>query len=326
MKKYFYLFIFISNTLYPARSTSSNQELSDKAPQGRVIFITGSCSAGKTSLSKMLAEELGAKFFAFDEHVMPVLLKKMIDKSIGKFFSFFLAKTIMRNFFSYVNLLSQKKKYEFQQKFYQELERGIAIPPTIQMYSQARNIALQGQDVVVEAPLHLGEKIDCLSSLSVLKDLDVVFVLAYCPWNSLAARIEQRNRSNDKKNRRELDWVFGNYLDYFNVSSSQDRTTIDSIDGKSIQRLIAHHTGKDAKKNHISILDETKQAMLKFFKTDEINNISPKLAYDVIVNTKEQSPKQGSEKVLEHIHTKASVKKFHHFASLIRSSSVAIPA
>lgn len=89
----------------------NNIALEHRLPlQGRIIFVTGSCSSGKSSMAKIIAQKLNAKFFNFDEYVIPLVLKKFITKHYGKFLSFFIGGFVMRNFFTAVNILSEKRK------------------------------------------------------------------------------------------------------------------------------------------------------------------------------------------------------------------------
>jgi chloramphenicol 3-O-phosphotransferase len=278
----------------------------DDGPPGRVIFITGSCSSGKSSLARLVAQDLHASYFAFDEYVMPIVLKKMVEKTVGKFIAFFITKFVVRNFFTFVGFLSDKKKYAFQKKFYNELRRGIATGPTIAMYKVVKSVALSGQNVVVEAPLHLGEGVDCLSSLSELKDLDVSFILAYCPWETLAERIEQRNTSSNKKTHRELDWALSNFAHYFDASIHYYPSAIDSIQGSVVRNALEVYPQPQRKKKRLRILEETKRATLQLFATDETYYIYPKLTYDLIVNTKSYNPEHAAEQVLDFLHHKAA--------------------
>ena len=139
--------------------------LQNKQSPGKVIFITGSCSSGKTYMAKILTKKLDARFFAFDETVMPVVLKEFIKKHYGRLFGFFINKFITRNFSTASNLVSEKKKYKMQIKFYNDLRQGLADQPTRKMYRQAKKFALQGQNVVVESPLYLWSGVDFLNCL-----------------------------------------------------------------------------------------------------------------------------------------------------------------
>ncbi len=303
MKKFIYLFIFAT---LGVRANSGSLLVEPATPQGRVIFITGSCSSGKSTLARNIAQNLNAKYFAFDEYVMPIVLKKMIATHVGSFFAFFLTKLLMHNFFTLIGFLSDKRKYAFQKKFYADLQRGIAIEPTIKMYRAARNVALQGKDVIIEAPLQLGDKIDCLSSLSVLQDLNVTLILAYCPWEQLVERIKTRNQSRYKKSHRELDWAIGNFVHCFNVSTKHTTRAIDRIHGNVVQQFVTTHTQPEYKKKRLYILNETKEATLRCFKTDRMNYVYPRLEYDLVVNTQTYNPKQTATRVLSFINNRST--------------------
>lgn len=268
---------------------------------GNVIFVTGSCSSGKSSISTIVAQKMNASYCAFDEFVMPLVLKKFIEKQYGKVLGFIITKLLMGNFFSLVGLLSDKQKYAFQKKFYDELKGGIAQEPTRKMYREVRKVAQAGRPVVIEAPLHLGEGVDCLSCLSELEGLDVYFVLAYCPWERLVDRIERRNSSKTKKVRRELDWAIMNYNHCFIVSGQDDARAIDAVNGQHVYDFINEHKDKRYKKKRLHIMNETQQETFACFKQGSINFIIPRLPYDLIINTHANNPEQGADHVINFI-------------------------
>jgi chloramphenicol 3-O-phosphotransferase len=276
--------------------------------KGRIIFVTGSCSSGKSSLARLIAQQLDAKFFAFDECVIPVLTRKMVEKEVGKVPAFFITKIF--NGFTLIGFLSEKRKREAQIKFYDELKKGLAIGPTKRMYQDVRKLALAGCNVVVEAPLHLGDGVDCMASLSVLHDLDVSFVLAYCPWNNIVERIAARNQKSNRKNNRELDWAVGNFLHYFDISTDKNTGSIDTLSGRAVNNLVATYSRPEFKKKRMQICAETQQAAHSYFKTDGLHYLRPHLAYDLIINTQEHKPEEGAMRVLDFVKNKSSAKKF----------------
>ena len=82
------LLIIATVTLFIGARSESNlslqQSLSHESQKGRIIFVTGSCSSGKSSMSQIIAQRLNAQYFAFDEYVMPLILKKFVTKHYGK--------------------------------------------------------------------------------------------------------------------------------------------------------------------------------------------------------------------------------------------------
>jgi chloramphenicol 3-O-phosphotransferase len=226
--------------------------------QGRIIFVTGSCSSGKSSMAKVIAEKLHAKSFNFDEYVMPLILKKFITKHYGKFLAFFISGLVMRNFFKMVNLLSEKRKYEFQKKFYNDLKQGLAIEPTLKMYRAVKKVAQQGRDVVVESPIYLWDGVDFLDCLKTFDGTDITYVQAYCPWDDLISRIQQRNLSKSKRIRRELDWVVINYMHCFEITPEfHDEPFMEYINGKNVRNVITEYSQSKYKKRRMCLLAET---------------------------------------------------------------------
>jgi len=315
MKKVTLLFVGIGLGMWvplspiERKNSQNNHAGKKRAPaSGRVIFVTGSCSSGKSSLARSIAQHLDAKSYAFDEYVIPIITRKMVEKEVGTVPAFFITRVLSFNGFTLMRLLSEKRKHEYQLKFYAELKKGLAIGPTTKMYQEVRKVALTGRNVVVEAPLHLGDGVDCMQSLSVLKDLDVSFVLAYCPWNNLVERVTARNKSSNKKIHRELDWAVGNFLHYFDISTKQQEGVIDTVLGRSVNDLVTMYSRPEFKKQRMQIAAETKQAAHACFTTPDTYYLRPHLAYDLIVNTQIHKPEEGATRVLNFVQNNAGRK------------------
>jgi dephospho-CoA kinase len=285
-------------------STTLSTTESQLPSQGKIIFITGSCSSGKSSIAKIIAQKMDAKVFAFDEYVMPIVLKKFIANHYGKFLAFFISGLVMRNFFTTINLLGEKRKYAFQLKFYNDLQHGLATDPTSKMYREVKKTALQGKNVVVESPLYLWGGIDFISCLKELEGTNITYVLAYCPWNDLVDRIKQRNSSKNKKIRRELDWALGNYMHTFEASDTyRDDKFLEYLSGNQVNNIITEYAKPSYKKKHLKLLNETQQIAHEKFSLNANYYIYPRFTYNVLVNTKNNTPEQGAALVLEHLAT-----------------------
>ena len=181
----------------------------------------------------------------------------------------------------------------------------MGIEPTLKMYREVKNIALQGQDVVVESPLHLWDGVDFLSCLSEFDGMDITYVLAYCPWNDLIDRIKQRNLSKNKKTRRELDWVVINYMYCFDISPDyKNEHFLEYLNGRDVHRVIAEYSQLKYKKKRMRLLSETQNIALQKFPKDIGYYIYPRFDYDIIVNTKTHNPGQGADVVLDYIQGK----------------------
>jgi chloramphenicol 3-O-phosphotransferase len=270
---------------------------------GKIIFVSGSCSSGKSSMAKFIAQKLDAKSFAFDEYAMPLILKNFITKHYGKLIAFFVSSLVMRNFFTSVNFLSEKQKYKFQMKFYNDLRQGMALEPTRRMYREVKKIALQGENVVVESPLFLWGGVDLLSCLSEFEGVDVAYVLAYCPWNDLIGRIKQRNLSKNKKNHRELDWVLINFVYSLEISPEyRDDSFFECLSGRIAHKTVAEYSQPAYKKKRLCLLPETQHAVLQAFpEKNSYYYIYPKFEYDVVVNTKINTSEQGANLVVDYV-------------------------
>jgi len=269
---------------------------------GRIIFISGSCSSGKSSMANIIAQKLHAKSFAFDEYVMPLILKKFITKHYGKFLAFFINGFVNRNFFTSIGLLSEKRKYKLQLKFFSDLQQGLGHEPTLKMYREVKNVALQGKNVVVESPLYLWGGVDFLSCLAEFDGMDITYVLAYCPWNDLIDRIKKRNSTSNKKTHRELDWVLGNFMYNFDVFSDlHGENFLEVVNGSNVHTIITEYAQAKYKKQRMCLLPETQQISLQKFPENIDYYIYPRFKYNITINTKMHNPEQGAAVVLDAI-------------------------
>ncbi|MBD3232079.1 hypothetical protein GF322_05495 [Candidatus Dependentiae bacterium] len=297
---FFILFICVVNL-------SANQLKVSEPPefckQGKIVFVTGSCSSGKSSLVDCLSKKINAKVFKFDDYVMPMIIKKFVEKHYGKLAVFFVNNFMMRNFFTTINFLSEKRKYELQKKFYADLQQGLADEPTRKMYNAAVITAQKGNNVVIESPLFLWEGVDLLNNLPALGEKNITYVLAYCPWNDLINRIKQRNLTKNKKNRRELDWVVINFIHNFDISLNRHRNNyLECLNSDNVRNVILEHSKFLYKKQRQKLMPETRQyALSTFNKNNSFYYIYPRFKYSIIINTKVNTPEQGADMVFNKI-------------------------
>ena len=317
-KKIIYFFLLTSLTLLSACQRKTHKKkvpchttLTMKIPakQGHIIFINGSCSSGKSSISKILAQKLKAQYFAFDELVMPKILQKFIVKHYGPVLGFVINKFITPNFFSKVDFLSEKKKYQFQLKFLKDLEMGLADEPTRAMYRDVKKAAAEGKNVVVESPLFLFGGIELLNCLSEFEGTNITYVLAYCPWNDLINRLKKRNSSPNKKIHRELDWVVGNYMNCFEITPNcKHKLYLEYLEGHEVRKVIEEYSQPQLKKQHkkqqLHLLKETQEVALHKFSKDIGYYIYPRFKFNMIINTKRCTPEKGADVIFKYIQKK----------------------
>ncbi len=302
MKKKVIRGIVVSLAFLGALHPSKNKNHLDLPSPGKIIFITGSCSSGKSSMAKIIAQRLNARSFAFDEYVMPIVLKKFVRKHYGGLAAFFVNKFLMRNFFTTVSFLSDKKRYALQLKFYNDLKQGLAVEPTSRMYREAKMVAMQGQNVVIESPLHIWDGVDCIKSLSELDGADVAYVLAYCPWDDLVSRVKKRNSSKNKKMHRELDWAVINYMCCFDVSPFYHGDGfLEQLNGYNVHKVIEKYSQVKYKKKRMCLFSETRNAAFKTFPEDIEYYIYPRFKYNITVNTNMHTPEEAASVIFDYL-------------------------
>lgn len=295
-------FLFSANAVSAPGLDPTTDRADSKKRCGKVILVSGSCSSGKSSMARIIAQKLNAKSYAFDDYVMPQVLKGFIKKHYGSVLAFFISGFVMRNFFTAVSFLSEKRKHDFQQKFYNDLENGLAFEPASRMYREIKRVALSGCDVVVEAPMFLGERVDCLAPMAELDGLEVTYVLAYCPWNDLVDRIQRRNSCKNKKVHRELDWALINFMQSLDISTEKnDKPCLECLNAENVHKVISEYSQKKYKKKHLKLDPQTQETALHKFPQNADYYIYPRFDYNITVNTKTNNPDQGAALVLKYL-------------------------
>lgn len=300
-----YLFI-LAYFIFSLKAWGLQNHVVNEKSQGRVILVSGSCSSGKSSMAKIIAQKLNAKSFAFDEYVMPIVLNKFIQKHYGKILAFFISGFVMRNFFTTVGFLSEKRKYEFEQKFYADLKSGMADEPITKMLKEVKDLAMQGRDVVVESPISLFGGVEFTAQLAALNDVNVSYVMAYCPWDCIVDRIQRRNSSKNKKVHRELEWALINFIDNVKLSHQNNGALfLERVNGNNVHKVIKEYAKPEYTKKRMHLGTQMQSLASKKFAQNTNYYIYPRFKYNVIVNTKTNTPEQCAEHVLRYIQKKS---------------------
>ncbi len=252
-----------------------------KKPQGHVIVLDGTSTAGKSSIIKYLLPMLGNSYekVAIDDFVTPVFLEQ------GK---------------------QQRSEKEFLQRIH-EVSGG--------MYNKIRKLISEGKNVLVDTVISglEGEK-DREHFFEKLNGLKVFLVLVYCPLNVLAERINKRNEKALKENKpkdtrsRSVALVFD---DMYKAQQSDNEVILGQLSRKDIE--LAYSNPKNELGETAEAFKQIKQNLISHFKLEnkKVVNITSQLVYDCVVDTSKNNPEECAQQIkncLKTYNTEAFIK------------------
>jgi uracil phosphoribosyltransferase len=242
-------------------------------PQGSVIILDGTSTAGKTSIAKNLVDMLDEsyEYIALDDFVTEVFMEQ------------------------------EKQHFPHKELLRRHFRR------TGDMYDEIIKFVGQGKNVIVDTVFsgQEGEK-DIRQGLEKLKDLNVFMALAYCPLPVLADRINSRNEKALSENRAEdmRSMVVAVKFDDIYRTKEPDDVVVGFISPEDIE--LAYEPPKGASSEEVNKFAKAKANLLKYFGKKSIP-ITPKLEYDCIVDTNKLDPQECALQIYECLKTSSKL-------------------
>ena len=166
-----------------------NDYFSKKIQLGKIIFLDGTSSSGKSTISKELQKELNCEYLFIDDFLFNQTakwLEEQIFLKEGKRVK--LPRNNTDEIRKFYDSMPNKDQYIISvEVFKKSIKKASEI-----MAKKTKKLLLQGKIVicdVVFAPGYL-EKQDFVKDLRNFKNF---MVLVYCPFKTLAQRVEKRN-------------------------------------------------------------------------------------------------------------------------------------
>ncbi len=260
--------------------------------QATIIFLNGTSSAGKSSITRELQSILGRSFvvvstdtFLMDALVEEAYSRGLLKRSDPKPRT---AKEIKK----LINALPKKQASVMYGDFKQ-----IVIANNHAMYAHVAHLACQGWHVIIDHVMTFDDDIkDCLQTLGAF---DVFFVLAHCPLGELVRRVYQRNSSQDKAEKRTLDSVLGHYAQVHCPGSKDDFLEIISYEQMSYYIDLVRSSFPTVK-----LFSEFKEFVIRYLELDQCKYVylCPSLAYDYVINTGNKNPHTCAQSIAQALH------------------------
>lgn len=239
-----------------------------KIKSGLLILIDGTSSAGKTSICNVLKPKLLDSV----EHVT-------MDEFINQVFEQF-----KKNQFHESDLLD---KCNYQVSL---------------MYNHIKNLTNQDKTVICETTITCLE--DCKGAskwFNILKNITGFLILIYCPFGVLVERVKARNKKalaeNNPENTRLINVVLNQFSVMFKANENNKEPIIDCLNKEDCEfafnLLRDEFTGDNKKLENFKIEIYKKLNLLDNSKI----YISPRFAYDYIIDTAKNCPDVSADKI-----------------------------
>lgn len=287
-----------------------------QAAQQKIVFLYGTCSAGKSSLSAHIASQENWKVVA---SLYWDYLPQIIEERFPEQYMYItqaishenITYAVYRNYIVFNDDASDIQKDKALESMYvvQDalLKNQDAHKAHMQEFKQYTYDVLtssfaSGMSTVIDLAWYV-----CLEEIKELYDGPITQALVYCPFEVVMQRIVQRNQKavadDTAVNRRFFKEGISTFLRLYDFSEDA-RGAIDTISQDSLEQtfeLIAAHIGEQhphIKELSLIELEEQKARLLEKFVHASTLYVVPRIVYDVLVNTQELAPLAAAEKII----------------------------
>ena len=257
---------------------------------GMLVYIDGTSSSGKSTVSRLLVNELNKDSINPFEH-----------RSDDNFDNYEYKKS--------KGLLTDDEESEASTMVEDDNDDD---DPLDEYLYYLKDLVREGKNVVGEVPIR--DKDDMRIFKRILgnkhrKVLDHFYlVMVFCPLKEIVRRVEKRNRSGDVDEKRTIYQAVWQFSHMFKVTKKKTPKTIDSYSKKDLekmlkalkQELIAENKKKrkrDEKEDDVDDILETMRKALSPVK-GRVAYLEPRFAHDlVVVNTGKNGARQIAKKI-----------------------------
>ena len=301
-------------------------------PQGTIILLNGTSSAGKSAVSKALIEMLGeASWTIIDgdylsktpalENTMKTIAIEFIETKLETSLSQEQKEEIMQKGYSELDLQHFGLPDEKYSKLDDYLEEQI-IP---QVYKSAINVAKTGKNVIVPTVFNssMNDEFDAFGTQD-----NILMVLVYCPFTMLSQRIGKRNEvallpdatAEKKSDIRPVSGVCRQFSEFYPAGNRPDMPVLEELTLDQI-----HEVWKFTSNEIDLFKDYATEENIKEFRRQNYNKmidnfgfkkgqssirIRPQFYYDIIVNNGINSPQQCAQQIKNFIESETEFKAF----------------
>ncbi|KKQ49269.1 MAG: hypothetical protein US69_C0007G0018 [candidate division TM6 bacterium GW2011_GWF2_38_10] len=257
---------------------------------GMLVYIDGTSSSGKSTVSRLLIDELNKDSIKPFEH-----------RSDDNFDNYEYKKS--------KGLLTDDEESEASTVVEDDNEDD---DPLDEYLYYLKDLVHEGNNVVGEVAIRDKDDMRIFKRILGNKQRKVIehFYLAmvFCPLKEIVRRVEKRNRSGDKDEKRSIYQAVWQFAHMFKVTKCKTKKTIDSYTKKDLEKILKSlkqelivenkkKHKKDEKKDDIAdILTTMRKALSP--KKGRVAYLEPRFAHDLVVVNKGNNGAQQIAKII----------------------------
>ncbi len=264
---------------------------------GRIILLNGTSSAGKSAILEEL-NKIDSSFYILkvDDWWPPVMKAKA--KELG-----WDENSQMDPWMYLYHYMAKKTGIWY---FATEM-REILFRDSASFYQLACDVALRGQDVIIDTVLEYEREYKEFDTFFANKDMVVKKILVYCPLDILLHRVEQRNASGNPEEQRTVFQSFEQFPAIFKVQEHADEQVVDTVQSSVIKQTLDEAIAQLKKHGipdpSLPRLEEFREKFIARFKLDEQKEIKlvPIHSYQLILNSRTETPAKMAQDIVRYI-------------------------
>lgn len=290
--------------------------LFNRKTYSKVILISGTSSAGKSSIIEELQKLVGKEYlvvkidnFDFDKTLNQNLEQKAktigwdTKEPINDFLDNYVLKQTGK--YSLINTpLSTGTAYDIQ--------KDIVNATYMDFFEYAKNQA-QNNNIIIDTVFDTVDNYDQISRI--MHNSKMTKILVYCPLDVIQERIEKRNMSGKPEEKRNAWQAFVQFTTFYKLQESPKDQVVDTIAPEkilnSLKKTITDFMGELEQKNLGDVKLKQATEDLRYFSDQFIKRfnlessteiaIVTKNHYDLILNTATTEPAENAKKILHYI-------------------------
>ena len=285
-------------------------------PQGTVILLNGTSSAGKSSIAQELQKMWGdsCEFVGIDKDVH--------GPSLNSIISHVQQKTKEQVTKENIDNIAEKlikdgaTTQEDLDIFYAQTSNKLFN----RMIQKIKDFTKNGKNVIFDTIVGDDSEQEIVSLAETLRGENVLFSLVYCPFQELAKRIASRN-SADKMEQRDFSMVWRQFGGLYKAAQPSDTQILETLSKNTVTDLVQLHARSEfeEEKEFNEFLSELLEN-LSLDKNDSVQ-ITSRYTYDLIVNNATQSPDKCAQQINNFMREKNLYTAFQENYNRIKSAT-----
>jgi chloramphenicol 3-O-phosphotransferase len=261
-------------------------------PQGTVILLNGTSSAGKSSIAQELQKTLdySCEFVGIDKNVNEPALNTIIEyvqqktkEPVTKENIDDIAEKLVKD-----GTTTQEDLDNFYGQASNKLFNG--------MIQKIKDFTQNGKNVIFDTIIGDDSEQEIVRAFEQFRGENVLFLLVYCPFQELAKRIAARN-SGDKLEQRDFSIVWRQFGGLYKAAQPSDAPILETLSKNTVTDLVQLHARSEfeEEKEFNEFLSELLENLS--LNNHEIVRITSSYKYDLIVNNATQSPAECAQQI-----------------------------